>query len=89
MLVCAFRLEPIQGRLNVYRNWYNTQQPMLVLGGRTPDEAWRGVNLKPALAIRENSPFKAAISVSRDPFSGDFELPQLNIQIVRTVQRSA
>jgi hypothetical protein len=89
MLVCAFGLGPIQRRLNVYQRWYNTQRPMLVLDGRTPDEAWRGVNLAPALATRENSPFKPAISVARTHFAGDLELPQLNIQIVRTVQRSA
>src|SRR5205814_240359 len=85
-LLCAFRIAPLQRRMDIYREWYNTQRPMMLLRGRTPDEAWRGDALPPALATRENDALKPAINVTRIDFRGDTDLPQLCIRIVRSVK---
>ena len=85
-LLCAFRLRPIQRRLEVYRDWYNTQRPMMTLGGRTPDQAWRGASAPSTAPVRERDSIKPAISVVRSSYRGDPKLPQLHIQIVRSVQ---
>ena len=89
MLVCAFQIGPIQRRLDLYRDWYNTQRPMVVLQNRTPEEAWCGLPLSAALPVREIDPVKPMINVTRTNFGGDLELPQLDIQVMRTMKRSA
>ncbi len=58
MLVCAFQIGPIQRRLDLYRDWYNTQRPMVILKNRTLEEAWRGLSLSASLPVREIDPIK-------------------------------
>ena len=35
----------MQGRLDVFRDWYNTARPNQAVGGLTPEEAWHGAAL--------------------------------------------
>lgn len=87
----AWRLASIQRKLDVYRSWYNSERPLHGLDCRTPDELWAGANSPGAFAVplRENDPVKPALSVERLHYRGDPNLIQLDIQIVRSVKRSA
>jgi len=87
----AWRLPSIQRKLDVYRDWYNRERSIHGLGHRTPDEIWNGVPdpIHAAVPLRENDPVKPALSVERRHFRGDPNLIQLDIQIVRSVKRSA
>jgi hypothetical protein len=87
----AWRLPSIQRKLDTFRSWYNAERSIYSLGCRTPDEIWAGANSPAATAVpmRENDPVKPALSVKRHPYHGDSNLIQLDIQIVRSVKRSA
>jgi len=87
----AWRLPWIQRKLDVYRDWYNGERPIHGLGCRTPDELWAGTHSPGAYAVplRENDPVKPALSVQRRHYRDDPNLIQLDIQIVRSVKRSA
>ncbi|MCZ7646130.1 MAG: DDE-type integrase/transposase/recombinase [Planctomycetota bacterium] len=65
----------IQRKLDVFRAWYNTERPMFVLGGRTPDEMFVGAKKPHAVPIlaREEQP---AVSVRRVHYGGDPHLIQ-------------
>jgi transposase InsO family protein len=87
----AWRIPSIQRKLDIYREWYNAARPIFGLGCRTPDELWADADgpIHAALPIRETDPLKPALDVHRIAYRGDPNLIQLDIQIVRSVKRSA
>ncbi len=89
--VATWRLPWIQRKLDVYRDWYNSERAIFGLGCRTPDELWAGAHSpkKSAVPLRENDPVKPPLSVERHHYHGDPNLIHLDIQIVRSVKRSA
>ena len=82
----AWNTEWIQRHLDTYRDWYNTERPMWILDGRTPDEMWRGDEPPAAKAtpIRQADPVKPTISVTRHHFGGDRNLPRIEIRLERS-----
>ena len=82
----AWKLDWIQRRLNVYRQWYNEHRPMFILGGRTPDEIWNGIPLPDATPMRIHDPICPAINMDRKHYRGDPHLPIIDIHIVRSVE---
>jgi transposase InsO family protein len=85
----AWKLRSIQRKLDIFRDWYNTQRPMVILGNRTPEEMWRGDPIPEPTPIRQNDPVKPAFAVRRTPYRGDCQLPRLVIHMIRSVQRIA
>jgi hypothetical protein len=79
----------IQKRLAAFRDSYNTERPMWLHAGRTPKEVYRGLPPLTAESLREDDPLKPAISVRRQQYRSDHNLPKLVIEIVRTVKRAA
>jgi hypothetical protein len=75
----------IQRKLDIFRVWYNTQRPMWLHGGRTPEEVWSGISLPESKPMRQRDP-DPAINVYRVHFNGDFHLPVRSIQIVDSVE---
>jgi transposase InsO family protein len=69
----------IQRRLEAYRHWYNACRPHSALGGRTPEEAWRGWCLPPPVALRAGDPLQFTLEVRRAYCRGDPRLPILHI----------
>ena len=64
----------------------NTERPMWLHGGRTPEEIWSQILLPDAKPMLERNPIKAAVTVDRVHFHGDFHLPTLAIQIIDSVE---
>jgi transposase InsO family protein len=87
----AWPTRSIQRKLDIYRDWYNQERSIFGFGCRTPDELWAGADspVRAAMPIRENDPVKPALDVRRIAYRGDPNLIQLDIQIVRSVKRSA
>jgi transposase InsO family protein len=87
----AWRIPSIQCKLDVYREWFNHERPIFGLGCRTPDELWADADspAQAAVPLRETDPLKPALDVRRVAYRGDPNLIQLDIQIVRSVKRSA
>ena len=61
---------------------------MWLHGGRTPEEVWTNAPLLLAAPIRAHEP-QPLIEVKRLDYGGDPELPKIQIQIIRAVQRMA
>ena len=76
----------IQRKLNVFREWYNTQRPMWLHGDRTAEEVWSTFKLPRPERMLERNPIKPAIDMAHIHFHGDFHLPTLSIQIVDSVE---
>jgi hypothetical protein len=80
----------IQKKLDVFRRWYNAVRPMWVLGMKTPEEAWAGLDLERPTLIAEADSVKPAVSVERGRFEGDPLLPVIRIELtVRKGRRRA
>lgn len=84
----AWKISSIQRQLDIYRTWYNEERPMWILGGRTPEEVWANLPLPLAAPIRAHEP-QPEIRVRRVDYRGDPELPKIEIQLIRSVQRVA
>ena len=70
----------MQGRLDVFRDWYNTARPNQAVSGLTPEEAWRGAALpeaEPVLAHDDQPVF----DVKRRKYRGDPQLPVFDIAV--------
>ena len=85
----AWKTDWIQRRLDVYRDWHNTERPMWTLGSKTPEEVWSNLPLPQAFPMQQRDRLKPAVTVSRVHFHGDCHLPKLNIQIIRSTKRAA
>ena len=85
----AWKLDWIQRRLDVFREWYNSQRPMWIHGGRTPEEVYGVVSKPEALPARRCDPPIALCSVQRVHAGGDHHLPLLDIRHVRHVKKTA
>ena len=70
----------IQLRLDVFREWYNVHRPSQALGGRTPDQAWRGEDPPPARVVRARDA-QPGIRIVRHRYGDDPRLPMLEIEI--------
>lgn len=79
----ACKISSIQRRLDIYRNWYNTQRPMKVLDGRTPEEMWTGAPAPEATPILARDP-QPEISVTRKRYRNDPHLFVLDIRANRS-----
>lgn len=66
--------------LDVFMDWYNTARPNQAVGGRTPEEAWRGVDLSEAKPVRVHDE-QPVFEVMRRKCRGDPHLPVLDIEV--------
>ena len=78
----------MQRRIDNFRRWYNEVRSHAVLNGKTPEEAWAGVNLPEPIPIRQADPIEVTSSVTRRAFGGDPRLPLIEID-VGVIQRRA
>ena len=60
---------------------YNDCRPHSALGGPTPDEAWRGVELPRPMRILARDDPDVTIATRREDFHGDRWLPIVNIKL--------
>jgi len=70
----------IQFRLDLFRTWYNAHRPSQALGGRTPDQAWRGEDPPPARVVRAHDT-QPGIRIVRHRYGDDPRLPMLEIEV--------
>ena len=61
--------------MNCYLDWYNEHRPHASLGGRTPDEAWNGIELPEPIPIRAADSNALVVQVHRNAHRGDPALP--------------
>ena len=82
----AWNTDWIQRHLDTYREWYNTERPIWILDGRTPEEAWRGAEppSKKAVPIRQDVDGNLRLTVTRSHFRGDMNLPKIEIRVRRS-----
>jgi len=78
----------IQSRLDVFREFFNTQRPMWLHDARTPEEVWSNIALPDRTPMLEHN-HVPAINATRVHFKGDYHLPTLSVQIVESVQQIA
>jgi len=76
-------VRPMQRRFDRYSTWYNKHRPHASIGGRTPDEAWEGVELPVPIPIRAADPDQIVISVDRRSYRDDPALPVITIRVER------
>ncbi len=81
--VLPISLRPLQRRLDRYRIWYNEHRPHASIGGRTPDEAWNGIELAVPISIRAADPDEIVVSVDRQSYRDDRALPIVTIRVDR------
>ena len=74
-------LEKIQARLDVFREHYNTVEPIIAIGGRTPDEAWNEIELPPPKPLRQRDRPHPTISVVKERFKDDPNLSVIKIKV--------
>ncbi len=74
---------PLQRKLDCYQAWYNKHRPHASLDGRTPDEAWEGVELPLPIPIRAADPDQIILSVDRRSYRDDPALPVVTIRVNR------
>ncbi|MHC5054889.1 MAG: integrase core domain-containing protein [Planctomycetota bacterium] len=70
----------LQQRLDVFRDWYNDVRLHQALGGRTPEDVWRGLPRAEPVAITAREP-QPEITVKRKRFRGDHRLPVFDIRV--------
>jgi transposase InsO family protein len=80
-VLTGLSLPSIQRRLDDYGHWYNHYRPQSALEGLTPEEAWKGTNLRPVIAFRACDALSPCIRIGRVPCRGDPRLPILPIQV--------
>jgi transposase InsO family protein len=85
----AWKTAWIQKKLDMFREWYNTERPMAILGGRTPEEAWKGDDRRQAIPFRADDPAQPLFRVARRRYRGDPRLPVIDIHVSQHVRRSA
>jgi transposase InsO family protein len=85
----AWKLDWIQRRLDVFRDWYNGQRAMWIHMGRTPDEVYRSTSRPESLPARRCDPQIAFCCVRRVNVGGDHHLPMLDIRYVRRIKKTA
>ena len=81
--VLPLGIAALQRRLDHYRTWYNEYRPHAALDGRTPEEAWQGIDLPELIPIRAADPDEIAMRVQRRSFRGDPALPMITILVNR------
>jgi hypothetical protein len=79
----------IQRKLDFFREWYNTERPMWLHGGRTPEEVWSNTPLPQTTPLLARDPNQPVISVARVHFKGDLNLPTLALTFLHSVERIA
>jgi hypothetical protein len=82
-VLLGLKADTIQHRLDIYRDWYNTQRPMPALGGWTPDQAHRRQPPLKAVPIRARDPAPVLHVVKRD-YGGDPYLPVIEISFAES-----
>ena len=83
LAVLPISVRPLQQRMNQYLDWYNEHRPHASLGGRTPDEAWNGIELPEPIPIRATDPDEIVVQVRRRSYRDDPALPILTIRMDR------
>ena len=81
--------EKAAAQLEVFREWYNAERPMWVLGGRTPNEVWEAFRLAEAKAFRARAPHRPIFKVEREAYLDDPYLPVISIELTGTVKKTA
>ena len=81
--VLPISVRPLQRRLDHYKDWYNEHRPHASIGGRTPDEAWEGVELPTPIPIRAADHDQIIISADRRSYRDDPALPVITIRVDR------
>jgi transposase InsO family protein len=76
-------VRPLQRRLDRYLAWYNEHRPHAALGGRTPDEAWKRIELQTPIPIRAADPDEIVLQVRRRSYRDDPALPIVTIRVDR------
>jgi hypothetical protein len=79
----------IQRKLDIFREWFNTERPMWLHGGQTPEEVWSGTTLPKPTPILARDPNQPVLSVSRVHFKGDLNLPTLALTFLDSVEHIA
>ena len=85
----AWKLAVREREIGVFREWYNSQRPMWIHGGRTPEEVYGAIPKPEALPARRCDPPISLCSVRRVHSGGDHHLPLLDIRHVRHVKKTA
>ncbi len=70
----------MQGRLDIFRDWYNVERPSQAVGGLTPEEAWRGAALPEARPVHAHDE-QPVFEVARREYRGDPQLPVFDIAV--------
>ena len=83
MAVMPLGISSLHRRLDRYRTWYNQHRPHAALDGRTPQEAWEGIELPEPIPIRATDPDEIVVHVQRRPYHGDPALPVISIRVDR------
>ena len=81
--VLPIGVSAIQHRLDRYRTWYNEHRPHAALDGRTPEEAWKSIELPEAIPIRATDADEIDVAVQRQSYRGDPALPIITIRVAR------
>jgi len=81
--VLPIRARQFQQQIDDYMAWYNEQRPHASLGGRTPDEAWNGIELPEPIPMRAVDPDSIAVQVHRQAYRGDPALPIVTLGLAR------
>ena len=69
--------------MNRYLDWYNEHRPHASLGGRTPDEAWNGIDLPEPFPICAAYSNALVVQVHRHAYRGDPALPVVILEFDR------
>ena len=81
--VLPISVRPLQRRLDHYQAWYNEHRPHAALGGRTPDEAWNGIELPESIPIRATDSDEIVVQIHRQAYRGDPALPIVTVELDR------
>jgi hypothetical protein len=89
LTIFAWKKDWIQRRMDTFKEWYNAERPMWLLGGRTPEESWVGMPPPEPAPFLANDPLQPVFLVSRRGFRGDLRLPVIVIRITHRLKRIA
>ena len=73
----------LQRRLDRYKSWYNEHRPHASICGRTPNEAWEGIELAVSIPIRAADPDEIVVCVDRHSYRDDPTFPIVKIRVDR------
>jgi hypothetical protein len=81
--ILPISIRPLQRRFDQFLSWYNEHRPHAALDGRTPNEAWDGVELPVPIPIRQAELCEVDVDVTRHSYRGYPYLPIVSIYIER------